>query len=77
MPCRAGITTDLKERKQYWESQVVGLNNWTEYGPYNSKKEAQAQEDKLRQEYGCEGHPGGPDVNKPWSAYKFDYIKEK
>ena len=77
MPCRAGITTEPEERKRDWESKVIELRNWTLYGPYDSKTLAQNKEDELIQRYGCEGHPGGPNVPGPWYAYKFDYTREK
>lgn len=77
MPCRVGITTNLKKRKSYWESKVVGLKNWRVLGTYNSRKNAQDHEDSYAQSFGCEAHHGGKDKPGPWHVYRFDYTRRR
>ena len=74
MACRIGITTDLAEREAYWRRQHPGLRNWTVYRRNLTQSDAQAEENRLRQQWGCDGAPGGPSRLGPvWSVYGFDY----
>ena len=85
MPCRVGITTDLKKRKKYWEGRVYGLKNWQTHGRHWNKEDAQAEED-LRVENcsafenrgECYGRAGGGDPDDDcWTVYSFDYTRER
>ena len=84
MPCRVGITTDPETRKGYWESQVVGLRNWT-LTFVGLKDAAQAEEnrrkdrcDKLGNRGTCHSHRGGGDPdNRNWYVYEFDYDRAR
>ena len=74
MPCRAGITTNLVERKKDWENEYQSLSNWTEHGPFTSREKAQEWED---QQYLCDKHPGGNEPDNPyamWYGYRFDHL---
>jgi len=77
MPCRVGITTNPDERKAYWESQVVGLKNWSIIGQYSSKSQAQEHENRYARNTGCKAHAGGPDTRGTWYVYRFDYSRSK
>ena len=57
MKCRAGISTESKERKKAWEKQVVGFRNWRIFLSNVSREEAQAKEEVLVKG-GCEGSSG-------------------
>ena len=79
MPCRVGITTNPKERKQYWESQCAGFRYWTCTGPY-SRKRAQEKETQMAKTHGCHAHPGGAkpdDGSVSWYVYHFTYTRMK
>ena len=76
MACRVGITTDLEARKKHWESKYPNMKNWSSYGPYDSKEEAQAQESAFADICSCEAHPGGRDPDDPsakWHVYYFEF----
>ena len=76
MACRVGMTTKLAERKEYWQSQHSTLHNWQTFGPFSTREDAQAKEDSLARQFGCQSSPGGADSDDPnaqWSVYKFDY----
>ena len=77
MPCRVGITTDPKRRKQEWEEKVYGLSNWELSGPYSSREAAQNEENKLKAKYNCEGAPGEKDADDDWHVYMFNYASDK
>ena len=77
MPCRVGITTNPKERKAAWESQVVGLSNWRILANYPSREEAQTHEDSYAQRNGCQAAHGGAPAKGPWYVYRFDYIRTR
>ncbi len=77
MPCRVGITTNLARRKSEWESQVIGLKDWSTKGPYN-REEAQKLEDQIAARYGCNAHHGGADASSNrWYVYWFNYTRTK
>lgn len=72
MPCRAGITTRLSERKKEWEREQPGMRNWQEAGPFQNRAAAQAWEDRQS----CVKAPGGAEPDTPgtsWYGYRFDY----
>jgi len=77
MGCRIGMTTNLEQRKTYWEGQYPTLKDWQVLaGPLSSKAEAQKKETELAKKYGCESHPGGDDPDYPgakWYVYGFNY----
>lgn len=85
MPCRVGITTDPKQRKEYWKSRVDGFKNWRTHGHYEEKNDAQAKEDSLVQHCtahgnrgACYGHAGGGDPDeKGWTVYSFNYKRAR
>ncbi len=72
MPCRAGITTRLAERKKEWLELYPKMRNWKAFGPFRNRAAAQAWEDKQP----CQKSGGGadPDVaGAKWYSYQFDY----
>lgn len=79
MGCRIGITTNLEERKQFWQSKYDGFDNWEVLVGPLSKEEAQKKETELAQARSCEAHAGGDDsdTNEGWYVYYFTFTKEK
>jgi hypothetical protein len=80
MGCRIGITTDLETRKRHWKSVYKGFRDWRVVaGPFKTREEAQAEEDRLAALHGCEAHGGGddPDIDAPWYVYRFTHSGEK
>ena len=77
MPCRVGITTDLGERRTYWENRVVGLTNWRILKSFRSREAAQQYENEYAARYGCHAYHGGADAPGMWHVYRFDYIRER
>ena len=85
MPCRVGITTDPQKRRKYWESRVIGLENWRTHGIHLSKEDAQKEEDRRVQDCSsrgnrgtCHGHAGGGDPkDEVWTVYSFDYTRDQ
>lgn len=74
MGCRIGMTTDVEERKTYWQSQHPNLYNWQILGTYSSKTEAQRAETSFANQHGCVSHPGGDGSEyDTWYVYKFNY----
>lgn len=74
MACRIGITTDLEERKQHWQSSCRGFRNWTVIQCGLTKSAADAMEKRLADEQGCEAHPGGADNGQSnWCVYRFEH----
>lgn len=72
MPCRAGITTRLEQRKQEWKQQFPAMRNWQTFGPFASQADAQAWEDRQA----CERSRGGSEPDDPratWWGYRFDF----
>ncbi len=72
MPCRAGITTRLQERRQEWQRKYRHMRNWKAEGPFQSRADAQAWEDRQP----CEKSGGGADPDSPgarWYGYRFYY----
>lgn len=61
-------------RRREWKRVHPTLSNWKVLGRYNSKSEAQTQENFLAQQYGCEASPGG-DGEKvaKWYVYYFEF----
>lgn len=41
MPCRVGITTNIKKCRSYWEARVLGLSNWRVISSYSTKTAAE------------------------------------
>ena len=74
MSCRIGMTTNVDDRKRYWESQHSNLYSWKILGIYQTKTAAQNAENKFANSHGCISHPGG-DGNEydTWYVYKFNY----
>ena len=77
MPCRVGITTNLAERKAYWENRVAGLTNWRILASYRSKERAQDHENSYAERYNCRAHAGGSDAPGTWYVYRFNYTRER
>lgn len=76
MACRIGITTDLKVRKAYWNSQHPTLKDWQILGGPTTKADAQEIETQLAKQHSCTAHPGGddPDIaSAKWYVYGFNY----
>ena len=73
--CRAGITTDVAERRAHWSREHPSLSDWKLIGvPYSSTAEAQAAEDSYREVHGCHGAPGDPEMpGRLWWVYHFEY----
>ena len=77
MPCRVGITTDLKTRKSYWSNKVNGFKKWRKLREFKNKKEAQDYENWYAKRYKCKAHAGGPETPGTWCAYRFNYHSMK
>ena len=73
--CRAGITTDLANRRVRWKLKYGTLYGWRTYGPYRTREAAQAKEDSLKKDYGCVAYPGGKGATGPWYAYRFEFYE--
>ena len=76
MACRIGITTNPEKRKEEWKRIHPTMRNWTIEASGLSRTAAQAIEDRLAKNRGCEASPGGrePENNRNnWSVYSFDY----
>ena len=73
MTCRIGITTDLIERRAYWEGKYPrSFRNWQVLEECYSKSAAQAREIQLAKHYKCESHPRGcGDEHATWHVYYF------
>ena len=73
MAKRVGMTTDLYERKSYWQSQHPSLHNWTVVIRGLTYEQAQQKEEY----YGILGYireAGGQHVSgHVWSVYTFEY----
>jgi len=73
MICRVGITTNLERRKKEWKAEHSDMQNWEEFGPFDSREDAQKWEDS---QTGCEKSGGGDNPDDPtakWSGYRFSY----
>ena len=76
MPCRVGITTNIKERKLNWQLLNPTLKNWRIIGGPMSRNEAQAMETRQAKAMGCYAHPGGNKPDDPMAnfwVYFFEY----
>ena len=72
--CRIGITTDLRDRLNYWRSKHPTLRNWKVLGRYNTKTEAQRAENILARRNFCVASPGGSGLERAaWYVYYFQY----
>ena len=72
MACRVGITMDPDERKRYWRSRYRSFRNWRIVSHYNSKREAQQEEARLAEIWGCEAPPDGIGPEQAsWYVYVF------
>ena len=72
MPCRAGITTRLNERKKEWQQTYPAMRNWQAIGPFRNRALAQEWEDSQP----CEKSGGGADpdfAGAVWYSYRFDF----
>ena len=74
MACRIGITQDLDRRKSEWKAKYPGLRDWKRESTHGSKTAAQAEEDRLANERGCQSGQGGsgPEAGT-WHVYSFRY----
>lgn len=74
MACRVGITTDLDRRKAEWKQEYPNLRNWKIENEYETKTEAQAEENRIAKKRGCKSSPGGDgDEHATWYVYSFEY----
>ena len=73
MPCRVGMTTDLAERKRYWETQYPNLKNWQVLHRNLTYDEAIVTEKQEAQDRNCEAAAGGERV--PGGAYSIYYFE--
>ena len=74
MPCRIGITQDLARRKSEWKAEHPGLYDWEHESTYSSKSAAQAEENRLANERGCQSGQGGSGPEGgTWHVYSFKY----
>jgi hypothetical protein len=78
MACRGGITTDIKKSEKHWKSQYPTMLSWSwvEYGPYDTKEEAQEIEKDLMARYGRGAMLSDSDPAKQgdkWYAFRFAY----
>lgn len=77
MPCIVGITTRPKERKQEWENEVVGLENWEILSKHRKRGIAQDKEDQYAEKYDCKAMHGGRDGSGLYYVYKFEYTRTR
>lgn len=77
MACRVGITTDRAKREAYWRGQHPSLCNWKIENEYETKTEAQAEENRIAKERGCKSAPGGGPEIATWYVYSFEYDELK
>ena len=74
MACRIGITTNLSDRKRYWQSEHPNLRNWKNLKTFQSKSAAQNFETRMAGETGCTSAPGGDGPERgTWYVYRFEY----
>lgn len=74
MACRIGITTRPEDRREEWRSRCRGFRNWRILERHNTKTAAQAAENRLARQLGCEAHPGGDGPEyATWSVYYFNH----
>lgn len=77
MGCGIGITTNQKSRKAYWETVYKDVKDWQILaGPFDTKEEAQTEENRLTDEYGCDMHGGRDNPDTPgtqWHVYGFNH----
>lgn len=76
MACRVGITTDPGGREQDWRSRYPRtFKNWQIVGGPYPRWQAQMEENRLANLWGCESHHGGrePKLARLWYVYKFEY----
>jgi hypothetical protein len=76
MPCRIGITTNPGRRKREWQEEHPNLRDWEILGRYDTRRQAQAVENRLTTENGWYSAPGGREpnnANTKWAVYKFYY----
>jgi hypothetical protein len=75
------MTTNLEQRKIYWETVYKQLRNWQILaGPLDTREEAQEMETKLAAKHSCESDPGGDDPDNPsdkWYVYGFNHDGKK
>ena len=74
MACRIGITTDLQERKRFWQRRHPYLRDWYIIGMHFSKTSARQQENRYVAQRGCVTFPSGdgPEIAR-WYVYHFEY----
>ncbi len=71
---RVGMTTDLAERKTFWQKKYgIRFYGWDVVESGLTYEQAQSLENEYRK-HGFEGDAGGPKVPGPvWSVYIFYY----
>ncbi|NWF77826.1 MAG: hypothetical protein HXY36_04455 [Chloroflexi bacterium] len=84
MPCRIGITTDPEGRREYWQKQAAGFDNWQILEIFRSRAAAKEYQTEYALRHGCEAALG--DLDAPvtarelatehdwWYVYHFDYV---
>ena len=74
MACRVGITTNVEDRRRFWEGAHPTLNTWETLGSYNTKTAAQAAETRTANDHGCVSQAGGGGPEYAiWTVYHFYY----
>lgn len=76
MGCRIGITTNLKERKNYWKEKYKYRNfrNWRIVRTFRTKTNAQNWENEEKKRTGCVAYSGGAGPEKAtYYGYKFNF----
>lgn len=70
---RAGMTSNLKERKAYWKKRHPHLKNWKVVENSLTYQEAQTIENQYKKK-GYTAHPGGrKKKGRVYSVYTFEY----
>ncbi|MYE07767.1 MAG: hypothetical protein F4X95_03340 [Oligoflexia bacterium] len=73
MAKRVGITTDLYERKSYWQNQYPSLHNWTVVSRGLTYEQAQQKEEYYEMLGYIRGAGGQYVSGYVWSIYTFEY----
>ena len=73
MPCRIGITSDVKAQRAYWNKRVNGLTMWKVLGMYPRRQEAGEAAAQFAIQVNCRVWPAKGNEPGPWDVYYFEY----
>ena len=73
MAKRVGMTTDLQERRDYWENRHSSLSNWRVVSRGLTYEQAQKKEEYYETLGYTRGAGGQYVPGDVWSVYTFEY----